>query len=95
MSLWQRAEIQILLQRKTLIVRCDLERDPRPLGRGWLPLRRPSIPCPPEDCGGIGGYYDLLKSLAEPKRPEHEETKAWLGDEWAQLTSTPTKSTRP
>jgi len=38
--------------------------------------------CPPEDCGGIGGYYDLLKILADPKRPEHDEVKAWLGADW-------------
>ncbi len=38
--------------------------------------------CPPEDCGGIGGYYDMLKKLADPSDPEHDETKEWLGDEW-------------
>ncbi|HWW01355.1 MAG TPA: plasmid pRiA4b ORF-3 family protein [Candidatus Acidoferrum sp.] len=37
---------------------------------------------PPEDCGGIGGYYDLLAILAEPKHPEHEETKVWIGGEF-------------
>lgn len=37
--------------------------------------------CPPEDCGGIGGYYNLLKIMADPKHPEHASTKEWLGDE--------------
>lgn len=35
--------------------------------------------CPPEDCGGIGGYYNLLKILKDPKNPEYEEIREWLG----------------
>ncbi len=35
--------------------------------------------CPPEDCGGIWGYYDLLAILADPKHPEHEERMEWMG----------------
>lgn len=34
--------------------------------------------CPPEDCGGIGGYEDLKEIMANPKHPEHEEMKLWL-----------------
>jgi len=37
--------------------------------------------CPPEDCGGIGGYYNLLEIMADPKHPEHAEMKEWIGDE--------------
>ncbi|MGI8605526.1 MAG: plasmid pRiA4b ORF-3 family protein [Verrucomicrobiales bacterium] len=36
---------------------------------------------PPEDCGGIPGYYNLLEIMADPKHPEHAETKEWLGGE--------------
>ena len=35
--------------------------------------------CPPEDCGGIWGYAELLKTLKKPKHPEYETMKEWLG----------------
>jgi len=36
--------------------------------------------CPPEDCGGIGGYADLLEIIHDPKHPEYESMMEWLGD---------------
>ena len=38
--------------------------------------------CPPDDCGGIPGYYQLLETLADPKHPEHADMKDWIGGEW-------------
>jgi Plasmid pRiA4b ORF-3-like protein len=35
--------------------------------------------CPPEDCGGIGGYTNFLEAIRDPDRPEHEESLAWIG----------------
>ena len=35
--------------------------------------------CPPEDCGGIWGFHNLLKALKNPKHPEHKGMKEWLG----------------
>jgi len=35
--------------------------------------------CPPEDCGGIGGYEQLLRALRNRKHPEHKSMKEWLG----------------
>jgi len=35
---------------------------------------------PPEDCGGIPGFYDKLDAAADPRNPEHDEIKEWLGD---------------
>lgn len=38
--------------------------------------------CPPEDCGGVGGYQDLLRILADPKDDEYDSTKTWIGENW-------------
>ncbi|MFH1456687.1 MAG: plasmid pRiA4b ORF-3 family protein [Patescibacteria group bacterium] len=35
--------------------------------------------CPPEDCGGIGGYEYLLAVLGNPKDNEHQDMLDWLG----------------
>ena len=35
--------------------------------------------CPPEDCGGPGGYDDLLAALADPSHDEHESLTTWVG----------------
>ena len=42
--------------------------------------------CPPEDCGGILGYKELLEVLKNPIHPEYGETKVWVGS-----TFNPTK----
>jgi Plasmid pRiA4b ORF-3-like protein len=34
--------------------------------------------CPPEDCGGVWGYAELLEILADPAHPEREERLEWL-----------------
>ncbi|MBI5695295.1 MAG: plasmid pRiA4b ORF-3 family protein [Nitrospirae bacterium] len=36
--------------------------------------------CPPEDCGGIYGYYDMLAILKDPDNPEYDDMKEWLGE---------------
>jgi hypothetical protein len=37
---------------------------------------------PPEDCGGIDGYADLLDALSDPKRDDHQEALDWVGDDF-------------
>ena len=35
--------------------------------------------CPPEDVGGIGGYYEYVKAMADPKHKRHREFMEWQG----------------
>ena len=35
---------------------------------------------PPEDCGGVPGFYDLLGARADPDHPEHAQAVEWLDD---------------
>jgi hypothetical protein len=39
--------------------------------------------CPPEDCGGPYGYQQLLEIIFDPKHPEHQERRDWLGDSFS------------
>jgi hypothetical protein len=38
---------------------------------------------PPEDCGGVSGYEDLLQILADPEHEEHRHMKTWVGKKFA------------
>ena len=35
--------------------------------------------CPPEDCGSIPGYFNLLEIIKNPEHKEHKEMLTWLG----------------
>ena len=34
---------------------------------------------PPDDCGGIYGYHDLVDAVSDPEHPDHAEMLDWLG----------------
>jgi len=34
--------------------------------------------CPPDDCGGAGGYERLLQALADPSHEDHKDMKEWV-----------------
>ena len=36
--------------------------------------------CPPENCGGVRGYYELQKALANPRHPKHKDALITLGE---------------
>jgi len=46
--------------------------------------------CPPEDCGGVPAYHEILDALADPRHEEHHAWGGWVGwdfdpDHWDQL----------
>lgn len=42
--------------------------------------------CPPEDCGGVWGYYDLVEAINDPRHENHADMMEWMqlgkGDKW-------------
>ena len=38
--------------------------------------------CPPEDCGGLGGFYNFLEAVRDPAHEEHEELLEWIGGDF-------------
>ena len=37
---------------------------------------------PPDDCGGVWGYDNLLQAIADPKHEDHDDLLEWLGGEF-------------
>ena len=53
---------------------------PREPGVRYPVCRDGERACPPEDCGGVGGFRSFLDVLADPDHGEHKDTQAWLID---------------
>jgi hypothetical protein len=34
---------------------------------------------PPEDCGGVGGFYEFLAAIRDRHHPQHKEMLRWVG----------------
>lgn len=41
-----------------------------------------ALACPPEDCGGIGGFQEFKKIINNPEHPEYKGYKEWFGDNY-------------
>jgi hypothetical protein len=38
--------------------------------------------CPPEDCGGIWGYANMLNVLKQPRHQDYEDFLSWIGTDF-------------
>lgn len=38
--------------------------------------------CPPEDCGGIWRYQEILRILKDTNHPEHDDVVQWIDKDW-------------
>jgi hypothetical protein len=38
--------------------------------------------CPPEDCGSVSGYYNVIDVLSNPENDDYESMKIWAGENW-------------
>lgn len=44
-----------------------------------------ALNCPPEDCGGIDGFYEILHVIQDKKHPDYKETRQWVGKKYDPL----------
>jgi hypothetical protein len=47
--------------------------------------------CPPEDCGAVHGYEEMLAALRDPTHEEHENMVEWVGGKYDPATFSPKK----
>ena len=47
--------------------------------------------CPPEDCGGVCGYEEMLAALGDPSHEEHQSMVEWVGGKYDPVTFFPKK----
>lgn len=59
----------------------DLKKDEKYRDGNYPRCLEGEMACPLEDSGGVYGYAELLRTLADPQHPEHEEMKEWAGGE--------------
>ncbi|MBL1212665.1 MAG: plasmid pRiA4b ORF-3 family protein [Ignavibacteriae bacterium] len=55
---------------------------PAAIGETYPKCTAGKMACPPEDCGGVHGYYHLLSVLSDPEDEEYSEMIEWLGGEF-------------
>ncbi len=55
---------------------------PRETGVRYPKCIAGKLACPPEDCGGVWGFVDLLQILGDPENEEYEDMREWAGDDF-------------
>lgn len=55
---------------------------PREKGRQYPVCVKGKRACPPEDCGGVWGYRELLEIIADPGHEEYDEFMEWLDEDF-------------
>jgi hypothetical protein len=53
--------------------------DPVPLAVKFAACIDGQRACPPEDCGGTGGYKKFIEAVADPTHEEHDDYVRWVG----------------
>ncbi|XP_050528294.1 uncharacterized protein y4hQ-like [Daktulosphaira vitifoliae] len=56
--------------------------EPAIIGREYPQCIAGKQACPPDDCGGVWGYQELLEIRANPNHEDYEERMEWLGEEF-------------
>lgn len=63
--------------------RIKVEKTLEPAPAGMLPMCvAGENATPPDDCGGIYGYYDFVAAVSDPAHPEHADMSQWIGRPW-------------
>jgi hypothetical protein len=50
--------------------------------------------CPPEDCGGVWGYRELLEAIRDPQHEQHEDLLKWIGSRFDSEKFDPQQATK-
>jgi hypothetical protein len=53
--------------------------EPVPLILKWAVCLDGQRACPPEDCGGTGGFQRFLDAVGQPEHADHDELVEWFG----------------
>ena len=63
--------------------RIKVEKKLEPMPKEMLPLCIAGANArPPEDCGGVYGYYDFVAAVSDPAHPDHAHMAEWIGRPW-------------
>lgn len=63
--------------------RIKVEKKLEPMPKEMLPLCIAGANAtPPEDCGGVYGYYDFVAAVSDPSHPDHAHMTEWIGRPW-------------